>query len=312
MTSSAPLVCIIILNYNGRRHLEYCLPSVLTTDYPNLHVLVVDNASKDDSVAWMQTHYPTLDLVRAPTNCGWSGGNNLGLARAKELNAQYVILNNNDVKIDPRWVTEAVRAVEQNERVGAVCFRIMEPRGGPEDAGFPQAVKEWQQLAVHEQKHMDGILLLPMAVLDQIGWIDEGFFAYCEDNDLEHRLRTAGYRILGTNIPLWHYGGGYLGQVPLRSAALQMRGDFRLALKHGSVGQVLYEWVRHLAIACTPFLKFSPHDAVKRRLRPSNIFVNFGLWVYATVWNIWHLPQTLQRRRADQQRMMAARKLLNL
>ena len=308
-----PLTCVIVLNYNGRTHLEYCLPSIAATEYSPLRIIVVDNASTDDSKALVTTRYPQIEWLASDLNRGWSGGNNLGNKHAMGLGAQYVVLANNDIRVDPRWLDVAIQAAEQDPRIGIVGFRIMEPRAADVDAGFTLAMRDWTYAAPRETNVVDGMaMFVRAAVFEQIGLMDDGFFAYGEDNDFERRARRAGYRIVATQVPIWHRGQGSFGRMPLRAAALQIRNNIRLALKHESPLGVLYQLARHFAKGCLPFVKVDRHDPVALRLRPFNGIVNFFILLYAVAWNILRLPHTLNCRREDERRIEIARRQLEL
>ena len=312
-TARTPLVCIIVLNYNGREHLAYCLPTLLATDYRPLAIVVVDNASWDDSASFVEQRFPEVTVLRSPINVGWSGGNNLGIAHDRQRGAAYVALANNDIRVDNRWISAAVSVAEADPRIGIVGFRILEPRNGDEDAGFAQAIAEWPGLHVVEPRWVDGMaMFVRMSLFERIGMIDEDFFAYAEDNDFERRARKAGYRVVATNVPVWHRGQASFGRTPLRAAALQIRNNLRLSLKHDSVAGVIYQVLRHFAKGCLPLVRLDRRDPVARRLRPSNVAINFALLIYAVAWNLWHLPGTLRRRREDTQRIRATRRELGL
>jgi len=306
-SQQTPPVAIIILNYNGMDHLRYCLPSILDTDYPALEVIVVDNASTDDSVRYIKQNFPHVTLLESATNRGWAGGNNLGIVYALQRGATYVILANNDIRVDRRWVRVATNIAEEDPRMGIVGFRIFSAHGSEEDRGFRQAVKKWASPEVVNSRSVDGMAMLVRASLfDQIGYIDEGFFAYAEDNDFELRARKAGYRVVATNVPVWHYGQGTFGRMPLRAAWLQIRNNIRLSIKHDSPAGIAWQVARHVAKGCLPFVKVDRSNLVARRLRPSNPLFNFLLIVGALAWNVWHLPETLRRRRQDRRRIQTA------
>jgi GT2 family glycosyltransferase len=306
-------VSIIVLNYDGREHLAYCLPSILATDYSSLSVIVVDNGSSDDSAAYVRAAFPQVVVLRSETNRGWSGGNNLGIEHARRSGAEFVVLANNDIRVDARWVSAAVSAAQRDPLIGIVGFRIIEPRGTDEDAGFQRAIAEWPGLELEDARWVNGMaMFVRTALFSEIGLIDEGFFAYAEDNDFERRARKAGYRVVGINVPIWHRGQGTFGKTPLRAASLQVRNNLRLSLKHDSPLQFVYQLMRHFAKGCLPWVRIDPSDPVARRLRPSNIAVNFGILIYAVTWNIWHLPATLRRRQEDERRAQAARRRLGL
>jgi GT2 family glycosyltransferase len=305
-----PLVCIIILDYNGREHLEYSLPSIAATEYQSLKIIVVDNGSSLDSANYIREHHPEIILLTSPSNLGWSGGNNFGIKYARRLGADYVILANNDIKVDKRWAKVAVQVAQRDRRIGIVCFRILEPEGlEKDDSGFEQAVAEWTEVQISESNYVTGMaMFVPMPVFEQIGLIDEGFFAYAEDNDFERRVKKAGYRMVAINVPVWHLGQASFGRRPLWAATLQIRNNLRLSLKHDPPRGILYQFSRHFAKGCLPFLRLDPHDRIARRLRPSNIFVNLGILLYAVVWNLWHLPETFKSRREGERRVHAARR----
>ncbi len=311
--ANAPLVCVIVLNYNGHEHLEYCLPTIAATEYHRLKIIVVDNASTDDSRNYVRHDFPEVTLLESPTNRGWSGGNNLGIVHACQLGADYIILANNDIRVDKRWVSIALQVVQQDPRIGIVGFRICDAHSTHDYTVFESALQEWSGVELDESLPVGGTAMFIRASLfAEIGLIDEGFFAYAEDNDFEIRARKSGYRVVTTNFPVWHYGRGSFGRIPLKAASLQIRNNLRLTLKHDNLPHILYQFARHFAKGCLPFIKVDHDDPIGRRLRPDNIMINFAIFLYAVVWNLWHLPATLRRRREDTRRVEFARRHLGL
>lgn len=309
-SSPSPSVWAVVLNYNGKEHLEIGLPSLLATDYNSFNVLVVDNASTDGSVDYVRTQFPSVTVLVSPVNAGWSGGNNLGIRHACRAGARYVVLANNDIRVDPRWIRLAVGIAETDARIGIIGFRLLEPRGGDPDAGFSNAMRDWQSIEVHDtEKTVNGTAMFVRAsVFEHIGLIDEGFFAYAEDDDFERRVRNGGYRILATNVPVWHRGQGSFGKIPLRAGVLQIRNNLRLSLKHDGIGGNLYQLARHLIKGCIPFWPVDPTDPLARRMHPSNVLVNFGICLYAVAWNARHLAATRRQRRIDRRRAAETRR----
>lgn len=300
MNQKAPYVAVIVLNYNGLQHLEYNLPSITATDYPNFETILVDNASGDESVSYVQEKFPGITIIVSPSNLGWSGGNNLGIEYALQKGANYIILANNDVLVDPRWISVAVSVAQDNHRVGIIGYDIIEAHGSDDTTAFEQAKTAWTELQLEETEVVDGMALFARAdMFRRIGMIDDGFFAYADDNDLVLRARKAGYLVLKIKVPIWHRGQGSFRKTPLWASKLQIRNNLRLAIKHKNLAGILYSVARHLTKACLPGLRVDPRDAIARRLRPSNIFVNFGIVMYAIGWNIVQLPSTLKRRGED-------------
>ena len=115
--TSLPSVAVVILNWNGKYFLEKFLPSVMASDYENLSVIVADNASTDDSIIFLQQHYPTVKILANAVNEGFSKGYNTAL---KNISADYYILLNSDVEVNPGWIAPIILLMENDEKI-AVC-----------------------------------------------------------------------------------------------------------------------------------------------------------------------------------------------
>lgn len=297
---TAPYVAVIVLNCNGLRHLKYSLPSITTTDYPNFETILVDNASSDESVSYVREKFPGVTIIVSRNNLGWSGGNNLGIKYVLQKGGAYILLANNDIWVDPRWISTAVSVAQTNHRVGIIGYDIINACGSDDTTAFEQAKTAWNELQVEETEVVGGMALFARAdMFRRIGLIDDGFFAYAEDNDLVLRACKAGYLVVKINVPIWHKGQGSFGKAPLWASRLQIRNNLRLAIKHENLAGILYSVARHFAKACLPGLRVDPRDNIARRLRPSSIFVNFGIIMYAIGWNIVQLSATLKRRQED-------------
>ncbi len=309
-----PNVYVLILNYNGREHLAYCLPSVLATDYPRYHVLLIDNGSQDDSLAFARAHYPQVEIIANECNLGWAAGNNVGLRQALDRGAAYVVLLNNDMRIDPRWLTHAVAVAEADPLVGVVGFDTIGEYhldADPDLSEFKRRQAAWHGLEVAETEHVAGCaLFLRAELLRDVGLIDEHFFAYGEEDDLQKRARRAGYRSLRVNVPLWHCNSGTFGKQALRAAMLAQRNHVRGAIK-GDPPRVALRRLRDMAVfICWPGVQYDRRHAHLRRLRPSVYPLNVAILLYAMLWNLVMLPATLLARRRDGQRIRLARQRL--
>jgi GT2 family glycosyltransferase len=307
-----PFVCVVVLNCNGREHLEYCLRSMTSTDYPNYKVLLVDNASADGSVDFVANEYPQVVVVRSDRNLGWSGGNNLGVRMSIDMDAKYVVLANNDIKVDPAWLRGAVSVAERDERIGIVGFDVFEAGGRfDNDSAFVAARQAFRSLELLPSGNVGGMSMFIRADLfREIGFIDEGYFVYGEEVDFQIRAERAGYRVAAINVPVWHYGQGFFSKVPARAAMLQTRSNIRLLIKHSSLSTIAHSAVRHFRIRVLGSRsREAARSAVEYRLSPSrSAFVNLGLLLYATAWNLWFLPRTLRRRREDYRRVAGVRR----
>lgn len=119
MSMAPPLVSIIVLNYNGKKHLQNCISSVLDNRYPNFEVLLVDNASTDGSIQPIQDRYgadPRLQIIESASNLGYSGGNNLGYSYSR---GRYIVFLNNDTTVEADWLIHLVEALEHDQTIGA-------------------------------------------------------------------------------------------------------------------------------------------------------------------------------------------------
>lgn len=121
-----PFVSVIIVNWNGRIHLEVCLDSLLKQTYPNFEIILVDNASTDDSVSFVRQKYyhpgHKIQIIQNETNLGFAGGNNRGIRAAKD---KYILLLNNDTEVHEKWIEELVNAAEKDSSIGMCASKIL-------------------------------------------------------------------------------------------------------------------------------------------------------------------------------------------
>src|SRR5439155_20790022 len=109
-------VTVVVLNWNGRSHLETCLPALQSQTYSAFTPVVVDNGSTDESVAFARQAFPRLRIVELGANRGFSAGNNVVL---QEMASPYYALLNNDTEVTPRWLEALVAALEARPSYGA-------------------------------------------------------------------------------------------------------------------------------------------------------------------------------------------------
>jgi len=119
--SSLPKVAVVILNWNGIKHLREFLPSVLSSVYPNLDIIVGDNASTDGSVEFIRQEYPSIQIIQNDDNYGFTGGYNRVLAKVE---ADYYILLNSDVEVSPGWIMPVIELMESDPLIAAAAPKI--------------------------------------------------------------------------------------------------------------------------------------------------------------------------------------------
>jgi GT2 family glycosyltransferase len=118
VSDAHPFVSIVVLNYNGKKHLQNCINSVLENAYPNFEVVLVDNASTDGSIQPIRNRYgadPKLQIIQSNINLGYSGGNNLGLSHSR---GKYIVFLNNDTTVESDWLIYLVEALEHDSNIG--------------------------------------------------------------------------------------------------------------------------------------------------------------------------------------------------
>jgi len=308
-----PLVYVILLTYNGKKNLEYCLPSILKTKYSNFKILLIDNASSDGSSDYAKINFPKVKVMTLNKNKGYAGGNNVGIKYALRKGAKYIILQNDDTLVDPRWIAEGVRVMESDPLTGMLDYDIV----GKFKAGslkvFRKKQKALKKIRVKNTRLIRGCCLLVRSELFQsIGMFDETFFAYGEESDLNHRALQAGYKLKIINVPVFHHYEGTFSKMKLRASYLTMRNIIRLAVKNYNFFLIIKTTLFVFNTALNPFKKVHNNRFLKR-LRPKNPLFNLIILVPAVAWNIIFLPHTLFLRVIDEIKIRnTRRKLKNL
>lgn len=204
-----PRASVAIPNYNGRRFLEACLEAVLAQELEGgFEVLLLDNGSDDDSLAYVRERFPEVRAVALGTNRGYAGANNVGFAEAA---ADYVVLLNNDTRVRPGWLAGLVRTADSDPMIGAVTSKLVfldRPKtiqnagslmltdGSGADRGFGEPDRGQYEVRQEVFAACGCAVLLARRMLDEVGGFDETFFAYYEDTDLSWRMRLRGWRIV--------------------------------------------------------------------------------------------------------------------
>jgi N-acetylglucosaminyl-diphospho-decaprenol L-rhamnosyltransferase len=222
---------IIIVNWNTRDLLAQCLDSVYDTASDlELEVIVVDNASTDDSVDMLEHRFPWVHLIANEENVGFARANNQAIARCQ---GRYVLLLNSDTQALPGSLDKTVQFMDEHPRAGIAGVRLLNPDGTFQAAytPFPTLWREFlilsrlgrwlirptfpsygPQTEKGSQKikgYMEGAYLMARhEAVDQIGGLDERIFMYAEDADWCYRFYRAGWEVWYLpQAPIIHYGG---------------------------------------------------------------------------------------------------------
>lgn len=270
-----PRVAIVILNWNGVQHTLACLRSLKRITYPNYEIIVVDNASQGDDVAILrQASGGGIRIIENDRNYGFAGGANIGIRQALERGAEFVLLLNNDTMVDPAFLTELVQAFHRLPQAAAVCPKIyhwdrpgvIQSTGGRVSLWRGRARQvgrdepdQGQYDHPAERDYAEGAcMLLSREALEQIGLLDEEYFAYWEEADWCARARGLGFRCYYVpTAVIWHRGVESSTASP-RYRYLFRRNAFLFLRKRGRPYHLLTAALYHLLVLGPWFLLRHP------------------------------------------------------
>lgn len=250
--SSTPKVAVVILNWNGRKFLEQFLPSVTSGTYSNYEVIVADNGSADDSVAFLERQYPHVRIIRLAINHGFAKGYNESL---KQVDADYYVILNSDVEVIPGWLEPMVALLEKDKQVAACQPKIMSynnrqlfdyagAAGGWLDKyGYPFAKGRIFDICEEDHGQYDqaepifwasgAALFIRSDIFHEVKGFDEYFFAHQEEIDLCWRIQLAGYKIYSCPASVvYHVGGGTLPRGNSKKTYLNFRNNHIMMSKN--------------------------------------------------------------------------------
>lgn len=210
-------VSIIIVNWNGLKHLPECLDSLESQSFRDFETIVVDNGSSDGSLEYLRSR-PALRLVPLPGNTGFAAGNNAALPLAQ---GEYLVTLNNDTKAEPEWLAQLVAVADAHPETGMVASRICAYDDEERIDSLGIAIcRDGMSRGGFRGKHFPALSLNPVepilfpsacvalyrrAMIEEIGFFDPDFFAYCEDTDLGLRGRLAGWdALLARDAVVYH------------------------------------------------------------------------------------------------------------
>ena len=200
-------VSVIVVNFNGRPHLEACLSSILNQTYQDFEVILVDNGSTDGSLDYARHRFPNLFIVENKENLGYPGGINRGVAHAA---SEYIAPLNFDTEVDQDWLASMVAFMDENPPVGAVTPKTLlyhdKTRIGTlglnihiTGLGFARGLGQADSESPHKPLRVAGVsgcsFLIRREVLEQMGGLNEDIFMYYDDVDLSWTMNLMGYEI---------------------------------------------------------------------------------------------------------------------
>lgn len=256
-----PSVAIIILNFNGQGHMANYLPSVLSATYENKTIWVVDNDSTDGSCAWLAETFPAINVLPIPHNKGFVGGYNFAF---DHIHADYIVLLNNDVRVDAGFIEPAIAMLQSNENIAAVQSKMLSVKqselfdyagaaGGYIDSlGYPFCRGRVLETVEADKGQYDdnttdlfwatgGCLFVRASNYRAIHGMYTYLFMQNEDIDLCWRLQLNGYKIgYCAQSVVYHLGGGSLSWEHPRKVFFTFRNNLIVLTRNMPVSRLLW------------------------------------------------------------------------
>lgn len=216
-----PLVSIVVICWNNKRYLNGCLSSVLSLAYPNIEVLLTDNASSDGSADYVRQNFPSITVIQNEKNLGFAEGNNVAIRQAK---GKYVVTLNPDTKVDERWIEELVKVAEKDDHIGSCASKVLFLNNPARIDSVGELIlrtgdamgKGFYSIDRGQYDEEEGIFGVTAGAgfyrkktLDEIGLFDKGLFTWYEDVDLMWRMRLTGWKcIYVPSAIVYHHHSG--------------------------------------------------------------------------------------------------------
>jgi len=264
-------VAVVILNYNGRNFIEKFLPIVIEYSSDVAEVIIADNASTDDSVAFIKSNFPDIRLIINNSNGGFSTGYNLAL---RQVDAEYYCLLNSDIEVTPHWIEPVIELMDNDATIAACQPKILSYNnkkkfeyagagGGFIDKyGYPFCRGRIFQHLEDDRGQYDDIrevfwatgacMFVRADVYHRFGGLDDSFFAHMEEIDFCWRIKNTGYKVMYCpQSKVYHIGGGTLPKSSAKKTYLNFRNNLSLLMKNlpseTVLGTILYriilDWV---------------------------------------------------------------------
>ena len=231
-------VAVAILNWNGVVLLKQFVPSIIEHSIDHASIYVIDNNSSDDSLAYLATNYPQINIIKNDENYGYAGGYNVGIERIKE---EYIILLNSDIEVTKNWIPPVIELMVKDKNIAACqpkikdfnnrdSFEYAGAAGGFIDKyGYPFCRgRVFDTLEKDNAQYDDSIevfwatgacFFVRKDAFIRAGKLDTNFFAHMEEIDLCWRMINLGNKIMYCgDSEVYHVGGGTLNKAKIGRA----------------------------------------------------------------------------------------------
>lgn len=258
--STSSGIAVVILNWNGQKYLEQFLPAVLSSVDKNVIFVVADNGSSDNSINFLETKYPDIQIIRFNENYGFAKGYNEAL---KQIDIEYYVLLNSDVEVTSGWLQPMFKLLESDKTIAACQPKILSynnkkqfeyagAAGGWLDKyGYPFAKGRIFDICEEDNGQYDqcepifwasgAALFIRSSIFHQLKGFDEYFFAHQEEIDLCWRIQLAGFKIYSCpSSVVYHVGGGTLPRGNSLKTYLNFRNNRIMMSKNLTLSQKIW------------------------------------------------------------------------
>ena len=304
-----PTLAIAILNWNGKHWLEKFLPNVILYSQ-EATIYVIDNASTDDSVNFLEQNFPTIKIIKNKKNTGFAGGYNEGL---KQISEEIYCLLNSDVEVTENWIQPIIELFRRNAEIAAIqpkirsfeadqYFEFAGAGGGLIDnLGYPYCRgRIFEKLEEDKGQYNDETEIFwasgcALFIRKEDYWsmngLDERFFAHQEEIDLCWRLKNAGRKVYYCGkSTVFHVGGGTLNKQSPQKTYLNIRNNLSMLLKNLPIAALLWVIPARLILDGIAGIYFGLKDGFPHLW--AVLKAQFGF--YAQAQKTWKLRSTSQ------------------
>jgi len=244
-------IAVVLLNWNGKLWLEKFLPTLLRCSQ-EATVFVADNGSTDDSVSFVKNNFSSVEIIKNNTNSGYAKGYNDAL---KQVEAEYFVLINSDVEVTKGWLVSITALMDSDKQIAASQPKLLDfnnkrrfeyagaSGGYIDNLGYPFCRgRIFNEIEEDKGQYNDATevfwatgacLIVRSSCFDEVGGLDEDFFAHQEEIDLCWRLKNKGYKIMvQPESVVYHVGGGTLNAGATLKTHLNFRNNLKMLFKN--------------------------------------------------------------------------------
>ena len=301
-------ISVVIVCYNGRDYLPDCLNSLKKQTVSPFQIIIVDNASKDQSILYIKKEFPNIILIENKENKGFAEANNQGIRKAMESNPDYIFLLNQDTVVDEKCLEKLVEADKHYKNQKIFCFQplillwsqkeLIQTSGDRihflgfgYSGNYKMPISQFPQYSINQLPEITyasgAAMFIRVKSLNDIGLFDQDLFLYHEDLDLNLRARILGYSILlAPQAKIWHK---YTSEVSLNKWYWSERGRQIVLLKFYKIPTLVLLFPLYLIMEIGTF---------GYSLLTNKLLVK----IKADISALYQIPKTLKKRKIIQKR----------